>query len=69
MKRRDLSKAAERIFERCGEDITIQGELEDEVKYAAELAFARCLTEDDDTRAVRWQVGELIDNGDFNLED
>lgn len=68
MKRRDLFRAVGHIFERCG-GVAIQGELEDEVKFAAELAFARCLTEDDDTRAVRWQVGELIDNGDFNLED
>lgn len=68
MKRRDLIRAVGHILERCG-GVAIQAELEDEVKFAAELAFARCLTEDDDTRAVRWQVGELIDNGDFNLED
>ena len=34
----------------------------------AALAFARCLTEDDDTRRLRWQYGELNDRGNFNLE-
>ena len=38
-------------------------------EHAAAVAFARNLTEDDDTRRLRWQYGDLYWKGHFTLED
>jgi len=39
------------------------------IRLASAMAFTCALTEDDDTRRLRWQYGDLIWKGHFTLED
>jgi hypothetical protein len=74
MKRADLFKTVVNVLMRCGvnEDAAVNRAGKDiglAAKDAAAMAFTRNLTEDDDTRRLRWQHGDLVDNGKFTLED
>jgi len=73
MKRNELWRSVFNVMERCGqtEELVVDHSmpLEDAVRNAAAVAFARNLTEDDDTRRLRWQCGDLVFKGHLTLED
>jgi hypothetical protein len=74
MKREELVQIVVNVLVRCGrrEDsaraVAIDN-LSGIAQVAAALAFTRNLTEDDDTRQLRWQYGDLMDKGTFTLEE
>lgn len=73
MKKADLVKSVKNVLARCGEcggdpEKIELGNLPEAVKCAAALAWARNLTEDDDTRQLRWQYNDLHNKGAFTLE-
>jgi hypothetical protein len=74
MKRKDLEQVVVNVLERGGMHRdgalnTVAQNLPEAAKLAAAIAFTRNLTEDDDTRQLRWQYGDLYDNGTFTLEE
>lgn len=74
MKKTDLVRSVKNVLARCGvcggdpEKIEI-GNLPEAVKCAAALAWARNLTEDEDTRNIRGQYNDLLKKGMFTFED
>ena len=72
MKRAELEQVVANVLERCGSiapALSFGMELDEKAIGAAAWAFARNLPEDDDTRKLRWQVGDLMCNDEFTLED
>jgi hypothetical protein len=68
MKRAELERVVLNVATRIGEGWNAM-ELDEFAMAAAAGAFARNLPEDEDTRKLRWQVGDLMVNGEFTLED
>ena len=81
MKRAELKQVVQNVLDRCGvkdhntpgslnvRNLLVDASLPEAAATAAGMAFIRCLTEDDDTRKLRWQYGDLVDKGTFTLED